>query len=149
VTGHDRDCLGLLLFPNIQACRDFCCNLPNDAPVGRVLSDPRLRKRIPSGLVELRRQGTGSSTYAARAPLMSEPAFLRKPRSSITSPLKSGRRRSISEAGVRKCSKKSTCAWGLFWALVLCKKIFSSHKQTLRARMRWPAVPLFLYKSIY
>jgi feruloyl-CoA synthase len=76
VTGHDRDWLGLLLFPNIQACRDFCCNLPNDAPVGRVLSNPRLRKRIQEGLVELRRQGTGSSTYAARALLMSEPASL-------------------------------------------------------------------------
>jgi feruloyl-CoA synthase len=74
VTGHDRDYLGLLLFPNIQACREFCCNLPNDAPVGHVLSDPRLRKRIQEGLAELRRQGSGSSTCAARALLMSEPA---------------------------------------------------------------------------
>jgi feruloyl-CoA synthase len=68
--------VGLLLFPNIQACREFCCNLPNDAPVGRVLSDPHLRKRIQESLVELRRQGTGSSTYAARALLMSEPASI-------------------------------------------------------------------------
>ena len=76
VTGHHRDWLGLLLFPNIQACREFCCNLLNDAPVGLVLSDPRLRRKIQEGLVELRRQGTGSSTCAARALLMSEPASL-------------------------------------------------------------------------
>ena len=45
-------------------------------------------------------------------------------------------------AGVRKCSKKSTRPWGLPWALVICEKIFSSHKQTLRERTWWSAVPL-------
>ena len=59
VTGHDRNWLGLLLFPNLQACRE--------------LSDPSLRKRIREGMEELRRQGTGSSTYAVRALLMAEP----------------------------------------------------------------------------
>jgi len=33
-------------------------------------------------------------------------------------------------------------ARGLFGALVMCEKIFSSHIQTLRERMRCPAVPL-------
>jgi feruloyl-CoA synthase len=76
VTGQDRDWLGLLLFPNIQACRELCRDLPNNTPLGQLLSDPRLRKRIQEGLVELRRQGTGSSTYAARALLMAEPASI-------------------------------------------------------------------------
>jgi feruloyl-CoA synthase len=76
VTGHDRDWLGLLLFPNIQACREYCRDLPTDAPLGQVLSDPRLRKRIQQGLTDLRQHGTGSSTFAERALLMAEPASI-------------------------------------------------------------------------
>jgi hypothetical protein len=45
------------------------------------------------------------------------------------------------EAGVRKCSKKSTLFQALFWALELNEKIFSPHKQALKSRIRWPAVP--------
>jgi hypothetical protein len=36
-------------------------------------------------------------------------------------------------AGIRGCSEKSTIFRGLFWALTMRKKIFSSHKQTLIA----------------
>jgi feruloyl-CoA synthase len=72
VTGHDRDWLGLFLFPNIQACRECCGN--TDAPVEWVLSDLRVRNKIKEGLEELRRQCAGSASYAARALLMTEPA---------------------------------------------------------------------------
>ncbi len=41
---------------------------------------------------------------------------------------------------VRRCSEKSTISRGLFWVLVMRKKILSSYKQTLIARMRCPAV---------
>jgi hypothetical protein len=38
--------------------------------------------------------------------------------------------------------------WGIEWALEMNKIIFSAHKQILGARMRWPAVPLIINKSI-
>jgi hypothetical protein len=41
---------------------------------------------------------------------------------------------------IRRCPEKSTFLWGLFWALAMCGRIFSSHKQALIAPMRWPAV---------
>jgi hypothetical protein len=41
----------------------------------------------------------------------------------------SGRRRLIAEAGVRKCPKKSTRAWGLFGALEMNAKIFLLYYQ--------------------
>jgi feruloyl-CoA synthase len=72
VSGHDRDAVGLLLFPNIAACRQLCSGVPGSAPLERVLADPRVRDRIRLGLSELRRQSTGSSTHASRALLMTE-----------------------------------------------------------------------------
>jgi feruloyl-CoA synthase len=76
VSGHDRDSVVLLLFPNVAACRQICDNSAGVAPLGQVLADQRIRDRIRQGLRELRRYGTGSSTYASRALLMSEPASI-------------------------------------------------------------------------
>jgi feruloyl-CoA synthase len=73
VAGHDRDSVGLLLFPNIWACRQLCSDLENDTSVERVLSDARIRERIRAGLTVLRSHGQGSSTYATRALVMAEP----------------------------------------------------------------------------
>jgi feruloyl-CoA synthase len=73
VTGHDRDWLGLLLFPNVVTCRQLCSDMRSDAPLDQVLADARIRHKIRLGLQELRRRGTGSSTYATRALLLSEP----------------------------------------------------------------------------
>ena len=52
-------------------------------------------------------------------------------------------------AGIRGCSEKSTSFRALFWALELNEKIFSAQKQALSPGMRYPAVPLFLYKSYF
>lgn len=76
VAGHDRDSVALLLFPNVAACRQLCSNAPSGAPLEQVLADQRIRDQITQGLKVLRQQGTGSSTYATRAILLSDPASI-------------------------------------------------------------------------
>ncbi|MEY2631541.1 MAG: hypothetical protein RIR00_195 [Pseudomonadota bacterium] len=73
VTGHDRDEIGFLIFPNIAELRKLSANLPADAPVETLLRQPSVRAMVARGLAKLHKQGGGSSTYAARAMLLAEP----------------------------------------------------------------------------
>lgn len=73
VTGHDRDEIGFLVFPNIAECRTLCPGLPADAPVEAVLSNPAVLGRVRLGMSALAQAGGGSSTRPARALLMAEP----------------------------------------------------------------------------
>ena len=72
VTGHDSDEVGFLVFANVAACRALA-GLSGDAPAADALSHPAVRQRLGQGLGAMRSLGGGSSTYAARALLMSEP----------------------------------------------------------------------------
>ncbi len=72
VTGHDRDEVGFLVFPNIPECRKLCASLPPDAPVDSVLTHPAVVRRVREGVSNLALSG-GSSTYPARVLLMAEP----------------------------------------------------------------------------
>jgi feruloyl-CoA synthase len=73
VTGHDRDEICLLVFPNLAACRRMAA-LPADAPAGAVLAHPDVREHVRRALATARRDGTGSSTCPVRALLMEQPA---------------------------------------------------------------------------
>lgn len=73
VTGHDRDEIGFLVFPNVAACRSLCADLPADAPVERVLTHANVHTKVAAGMEKLRREAGGSSTYGARMLVMSEP----------------------------------------------------------------------------
>jgi feruloyl-CoA synthase len=73
VTGHDRDEIGFLVFPNISECRLLCTGLPADAPVEQVLSNPAVLARVRLGMTALAQAGGGSSTVPVRALLMAEP----------------------------------------------------------------------------
>ena len=70
VTGHDRPAAGLLLFPNLAACR-AALGAPADAPAGEVLADQRLRRRLAEALSAGR--ASGSSARVTRALLLAEP----------------------------------------------------------------------------
>ena len=59
VTGHDRDSLGALVFPNTAICRD--------------LSAAELRARLRPVFQRLALESTGSSTRVARAMVMEQP----------------------------------------------------------------------------
>ena len=72
VTGHDCDCCGFLVFPNVVACRAIA-GLADDASNDHVLADGNVRDKVREGLAALKSEGGGSSTWAARALLLSEP----------------------------------------------------------------------------
>jgi feruloyl-CoA synthase len=73
VTGHERDEICLLVFPNMVACRQLAA-LPSDAAAAEVLAHPLVRQHFRAALAAGKRDGTGSSTYAVRAMLMEQAA---------------------------------------------------------------------------
>lgn len=72
VTGHDRDSVGFLIFPNSAACRKLA-DLPDETPIDQVAAHPVVIEHITKGLLAMRSAGTGSSTYADRALLLTVP----------------------------------------------------------------------------
>jgi len=72
LTGHDRDSVGFLVFPNLAACRAHA-GLPDTAVSAEVIASEAVRAGIAQGLARLKAQGGGSSTYATRALLLTEP----------------------------------------------------------------------------
>ena len=75
ITGHDREFAGALIFPNLAVCRD-AAGLPADAPAREVLTHPAVLRRFQDALAGLAREGTGSSTFVARAILLDQPPSL-------------------------------------------------------------------------
>jgi feruloyl-CoA synthase len=72
LAGRDRAAIGLLIFPDLGACRRLCGQLAVDAPAETVLAHPEVRTRVSAGLAALRDKGGGSSTFATRAVLLAE-----------------------------------------------------------------------------
>ena len=72
VTGHDRDSVGFLIFPNVAACRKLA-GLSEDASAEQVAAHPAVVEHITRGLQAMRSQGTGSSTFADRAAILVTP----------------------------------------------------------------------------
>jgi feruloyl-CoA synthase len=72
VTGHDRDAIGFLVFPNLAACRAYA-GLPEAAGAADVIAHDKIRDAIAQGLARLKAQGGGTSTHATRALLLAEP----------------------------------------------------------------------------
>jgi len=76
ITGHDRDALGALLFPNVETCRSLCPELPETAPTREVLAHTAVRARFHRLLDALADAATGSSTRITRAMLLDTPPSL-------------------------------------------------------------------------
>jgi feruloyl-CoA synthase len=76
IAGHDRAFAAALLFPNLDACRALCPELPPDAPAAAVLEHPAVRERVRSLLATLAAESTGSSTFVVRAVLLDTPPSL-------------------------------------------------------------------------
>ena len=72
VTGHDRDEIGFLVFPNLSECRRLA-GLDDDVPSDLVLGHPIVRERVREGLLRMKCEGGGSSTFPSRLLLMEEP----------------------------------------------------------------------------
>lgn len=73
ITGHDRDEVGFLIFPNVEACQRLCADTSRAAGPARILTCEPVRARVAEGLRALKQAGIGSSSYATRALLLEEP----------------------------------------------------------------------------
>ena len=71
VAGIDRDDIGILLFPRLDACREFA-GLPSSAPASAALADDRVRAFFQQLVDGLWARGTGSATRVARAVVLAE-----------------------------------------------------------------------------
>ena len=76
IAGADRDAIAALVFPDVEACRKLCPELPPTTAAEQVLQHPRLRGRFASGLTELAATNPGSSTRIARMLLVERPPSL-------------------------------------------------------------------------
>ncbi|TRZ64696.1 MAG: feruloyl-CoA synthase [Rhodocyclaceae bacterium] len=72
VTGHDREEVGLLVFPNPVGCRSLCPDAPADLPLSALIVLPQVQQRLGQALSQLASSGSGSSTYPTRALLMAD-----------------------------------------------------------------------------
>jgi feruloyl-CoA synthase len=71
VTGHDRDEVGLLIFPRLDSCRKLA-ELTPDAPARAVVESVPVREFFMRMLRHLHAQGTGSANRVARALILTE-----------------------------------------------------------------------------
>ncbi len=72
ITGHDRDEVGAMVFPALDACRALCPALAVDAGAALVLAHPLVRAAFQAALDRIVAQGTGSATRVTRALLLEE-----------------------------------------------------------------------------
>jgi feruloyl-CoA synthase len=72
IAAPDRDFVGALIVPNLTACAVLCPDLKG-APASMIVADVRVRARFQTLLDDLAREGTGGSTFVARALLLDEP----------------------------------------------------------------------------
>ena len=73
VTGHDRESVGILAWPNIAACKQQFPELPADITPEVLLYRPEVAAYLRKTLTRFNAEQQGSSTRIARIMLMSEP----------------------------------------------------------------------------
>jgi feruloyl-CoA synthase len=67
VAGHDREEIGLLIFPNPAACLSLCPGLAPDTPLPILVNRPEIRAALEKGLRAHNKENTASSVRIARA----------------------------------------------------------------------------------
>jgi len=73
VTGHDRDDVGMLVFPDEEATRRLAPHLPPETPFEEVVCDQTVKDAFQERLAAVARTSTGSSTRVARIALLATP----------------------------------------------------------------------------
>jgi len=73
VTGHDRDEIGLLIFPSLAGLRGLCPELGAEAKLAELVAHAAVRKALAAGLARHNAVAQGSSMRIARAVLLTEP----------------------------------------------------------------------------
>ncbi len=73
VTGHDRDEIGLLIFPNIAACKNLIAGSTDTMDVDEIITHPVVLERIEAGLRGHNEQNASGSRRVARALVLVDP----------------------------------------------------------------------------
>lgn len=76
VTGHDREEIGLLAFPNPAGCRSLCTGLTEETSLAELIRRPEVRERLAAGLTAHNAKNRANSRRIARALLLAEPPSL-------------------------------------------------------------------------
>src|SRR5207248_10804102 len=76
ITGHDRDEIGMLAVPDVDACRALCQDLPSTADVSAVLAHRAVVAWMASRLASFAGAAAGSSKQITRVLLLEEPPSL-------------------------------------------------------------------------
>jgi feruloyl-CoA synthase len=72
VTGHERDEVGIMIFPSLAGCRRLCPKSDN-APIARLIAEPEVRATVARGLARFNAHEGGSSSRVARALFLPDP----------------------------------------------------------------------------
>jgi feruloyl-CoA synthase len=72
ITGHDREEVGLLVFPNPAGCRALCGG-PEEAALAELIRRPEVRNRLLEGLAAHNAAQPANSRRVARALLLADP----------------------------------------------------------------------------
>ncbi len=78
IAGHDRDTVGLLVFPSLAGCRALCPELGPEATLAALVAAPKVRNALQAGLVRHNEAAGGSSHRVARAIFLAEPPSIDK-----------------------------------------------------------------------
>ncbi len=73
IAGLNRDTVGALIIPNVEACRALCPELPHTAAGSTVLQHTAVRTQFQKLLDEFAKQATGSATRIVRAIVLTTP----------------------------------------------------------------------------
>jgi feruloyl-CoA synthase len=73
VTGHDRQEIGLLVFPNPAGCRALCPDMADETSLAELIRRPEVTDRLAAALATHNAANPTSSRRIARALLLAEP----------------------------------------------------------------------------
>ena len=73
VTGHDREEIGLLIFPNPAGCRSLCRDAAETEPLAELIRRPEVRDHLAAALAAHNAANPANSRRIARALLVEEP----------------------------------------------------------------------------
>ncbi len=73
VTGHDREHVGILGWPNLAACKGLCKDITEDITPQELICRPEVESFLRQALEKYNAAQSGSATRIARIMLMSEP----------------------------------------------------------------------------
>jgi feruloyl-CoA synthase len=76
IAGHDRDEVGVLIVPDVEACRTLCPDLPAAATASAVIGHAGVREHLGALLTTFAAGATGSAARLVRAIVLDEPPSL-------------------------------------------------------------------------